>query len=109
MQESWTRLLSVALVGFLAVGAEALPKNREAATSTSNTAKTGTGTGTKAAASPSSSITKATDGSTILDKTVVIKYVPVSHRAYEKLTQTAVSQFATKLAHQPIYSHPPQA
>jgi hypothetical protein len=63
MQESWTRVLSFVLVFLSAVHVQALPKNK-------GNSNTGTNV---AAAATSGGITKATDGSTILDKTVQIK------------------------------------
>jgi hypothetical protein len=72
MYESWIRIVSFILLSFLALPVESLPKNK-------STATTGTTSNTKAnaatAASPSGGITKATDGSTILDKTVTIKLI----------------------------------
>jgi hypothetical protein len=72
MYESWIRIVSFILLSFLALPVESLPKNK-------GTATTGTTSNTKAnaaaAASSSGGITKATDGSTILDKTVTIKFV----------------------------------
>lgn len=71
MQDSWTRFISFALLGFFALNVEALPRKNQA----SNNGATGTTGGTKAvqaaAASPSSSV--APGGTTILDKTVQIK------------------------------------
>ncbi|CZR55028.1 uncharacterized protein PAC_04914 [Phialocephala subalpina] len=66
MQESWTRILCFALFSVLALQVEALPKKATAATG-------GTGTNVAAAASPS--VSAATDGSQILDKTVQIKKI----------------------------------
>lgn len=66
MQESWTRILSFALFSVLALQVEALPKKKA-------TAASGGGTGTNAAAAASPSVSAATDGSQILDKTVNIK------------------------------------
>ncbi len=65
MQGHWTRILSIALFLVFTFQVNALPK------------KKATGTNVAAAAAPSSTggITTATDGSTILDKTVQIKYV----------------------------------
>jgi hypothetical protein len=70
MYESWIRIVSFILLSFLALPVESLPKNK-------GTATTGTTSNTKAnaAASSSGGITKATDGSTILDKTVTIKLI----------------------------------
>ena len=64
MQESWLRFLSVVVLGVFAAHVEALPKNR---------GNTGTNAAAAAAPTASTSITKATDGSMILDKTVNIK------------------------------------
>lgn len=63
----------LALAWLCVVYVDALPKNK-------GNSNTGTGTNAAAAASPSASggITTATDGSTILDKTVQIKYIPLS-------------------------------
>lgn len=66
MQESWTRILSFALLFVFALQAEALPKKK------ATTSQTSTSSGTKAAAA-SGGVTTATDGSMILDKTVQIK------------------------------------
>jgi hypothetical protein len=72
MYESWIRIVSFVLLSFLALPVESLPKHK-------GTATTGTTSNTKAnaaaAASSSGGITKATDGSTILDKTVTIKLI----------------------------------
>jgi hypothetical protein len=66
---SWLRAVAVLVLVCLAISVEALPKKKGATAVTQNT---GTTTGsTKAAAS--SAVTTATDGSTILDKTVTIK------------------------------------
>lgn len=64
ISESWCRALSLLLFLFLAVPIDALPKKKSAASTG------GAATGAAAA----TTITKATDGSTILDKTVNIKY-----------------------------------
>lgn len=64
MQESWTRIFCLALFSVLALQVEALPKKATSATG-------GTGTNVAAAAAPS--VSAATDGSQILDKTVQIK------------------------------------
>lgn len=101
MYGGWLRILSFLAVLLLVVSVEALPKKKTASTAT--TANTGTTTGSKAAAS-SGGVTTATDGSSILDKTVVIKYhllhsIP---RTLPILTSpTAVSQSATRSVHQP--------
>jgi hypothetical protein len=70
MYESWTGIVSFILLFMLALPVESLPKKK--GTSTTGTTSN-TGTNLAAGASPSGGITKATDGSTILDKTVTIK------------------------------------
>lgn len=95
--------LILALAWWCAVHVEALPKNK-------GNSNTGTGTNVAAAAAPSASggITKATDGSTILDKTVQIKYAmpPLTHSP-TSADKTAASQSATKSALQLTSSPPP--
>lgn len=66
MQDSWTRFCSFVLLLVFALQIEALPKKNKG-----NTAASTGATGAAAAGG----ITTATDGSTILDKTVQIKYV----------------------------------
>ncbi len=76
MQESWIRFLSFALLVLFALPVESLPKRKNnAATKGNNSATKGNGAATGAAAGgvAATAITQATDGSTILDKTVQIK------------------------------------
>jgi hypothetical protein len=68
MQKPWSGIFSFFLFCLLAFQVEALPKNK----GTTNT-NTGTKAAAAAAAAGSTTITKATDGSTIMDKTVQIK------------------------------------
>jgi hypothetical protein len=74
MYKSWNRIASFILLSFLALPVESLPKNK-GTPSTGTTSNTKANAAAAAAASSSGGITKATDGSTILDKTVVIKLV----------------------------------
>jgi hypothetical protein len=76
MYESWIRIVSFILLSFLTLPVESLPKHKGTATTgtTSNT-KANAAAAAAAPASPSGGITKATDGSTILDKTVTIKLI----------------------------------
>ncbi|KAE8451355.1 hypothetical protein EG329_003984 [Mollisiaceae sp. DMI_Dod_QoI] len=70
MQGHWTRILSIALFFVFTFQVNALPK------------KKATGTNVAAAAAPSSTggITTATDGSTILDKTVQINGLSIRYK-----------------------------
>lgn len=82
MFQPWTGVLSFILFLLLALPADALPKKAKAATKGTG-ATTGTGAtantntaataGGVAGAAAAGAITQATDGSTILDKTVQIK------------------------------------
>jgi len=74
MYESWIRIVSFVLLSFLALPVESLPKHKGTAT-TGTTSNTKANAAAAAPASPSGGITKATDGSTILDKTVTIKLI----------------------------------
>jgi hypothetical protein len=74
MYESWIRIVSFILLSFLALPVESLPKHKGTAT-TGTTSNTKANAAAAAAASSSGGITKATDGSTILDKTVTIKLI----------------------------------
>jgi hypothetical protein len=74
MYESWIRIVSFILLSFLTLPVESLPKHKGTAT-TGTTSNTKANAAAAAPASPSGGITKATDGSTILDKTVTIKLI----------------------------------
>ena len=68
MYESWSRVLSCVLLFVFALSVEALPKKKGSSTNGGATSNTGSN-----AAAASGGVTKATDGSSILDKTVTIK------------------------------------
>lgn len=78
--------LILALAWWCAVHVEALPKNK-------GNSNTGTGTNVAAAAAPSASggITKATDGSTILDKTVQINGLSIRYKISAPANQFTTS------------------
>jgi hypothetical protein len=75
MYESVIRTVSFILLFFLALPIEALPKNKGTAT-TGTTSIAKANAAAAVSASPSGGITKATDGSIILDKTVTLSKFP---------------------------------
>ncbi|KAH8757415.1 hypothetical protein BGZ57DRAFT_771934 [Hyaloscypha finlandica] len=81
MHESWIRIVSFILLSFLTLPVESLPKHKGTATTgtTSNT-KANAAAAAAAPASPSGGTTKATDGSTILDKTVTINGLSIRYK-----------------------------
>jgi hypothetical protein len=83
---TWARPLSLLLFSLLAIPADALPKRKSPSGKASSGATTGAATGaTTGGATGAGGITTATDGSTILDKTVTIKYsYPPSSPHFQK-------------------------
>ncbi|KAK6582128.1 hypothetical protein PZA11_005825 [Diplocarpon coronariae] len=76
MQESWTRLLSFALLVVFALPVESAPKKKDNAATSSNGAAGGAAAGALAA----TTVTRATDGSMILDKTVQINGLAIRYK-----------------------------
>lgn len=101
--QSWVGVVSLIVFLLFAFPADALPK--KAKTSTTSTAKSATGakaatgaTGAGGAAAAAGGISTATDGSTILDKTVTIKYIFNVPFLVAHLTLVVASRFDIKSA-----------
>ena len=114
---TWARLLPLLLFSLLAIPTDALPKRKSPSGEASSGATTGAAAGATtegATGAGAGKITTATDGSTILDKTVTIKYscpplFPHFQKLFTNNNHPAVSQSATRSPRPPTNSPPPPA